>query len=236
MSLARCTARCLALSLALCACEQSVAPIQVGSGCPEQPERGPNQWASNPDARLIDDFERGDLSLPRIGGRDGYWVLGDDGTFQSLRADNSAECAARGSRAGHFTGNGFSDWGANWTAVLQNTTVDDNAVGYDASAYSGLSFWAAVGGKNAGPVSVPVGVTTLDVAWIGGVCTTCMDYYRTLVWLTPTWQRLLIRFADLAQNGTGAPLVPLRLDQMVGFIVWPDQDFDVWFDDLRFEP
>jgi len=78
--------------------------------------------------------------------------------------------------------------------------------------------------------------TVLDVAWNGGVCTQCMDFYRTLVWLTPNWQRLLIRFDDLAQNGTGDPQVPLRRDQLVGFIVWPDRDFDVWLDDVRFEP
>jgi hypothetical protein len=190
---------------------------------------------SNPDPRLIDDFEGGDAFLPKVGGRDGAWILGSDESFDLLTAAASTACAGRGARAGHFAGSGFSDWGANWTAVLRNTR-NNTAVGYDATGYAGISFWAALGGRYSEPAPLPVGVTTLDVAWNGGVCTQCMDFYRTLVWLTPNWQRLLIRFDDLAQNGTGDPQVPLRRDQLVGFIVWPDRDFDVWLDDVRFEP
>jgi hypothetical protein len=227
--------RCLALGLALSACEANVTPIEVGAGCPSEPERGPEQWVSNPDSRLIDDFEGADQFLPRVGGRDGAWILGSDDSFQHLEAESSAHCAARGARAGHFVGNGFRDWGANWTAVLQNVQ-SGVAAPYDATEYGAISFWAALGGEAREPASLPVGVTTLDVAWNGGVCTTCMDYYRTLVWLTPTWQRLVIRFDDLAQNGSGDPLVALRRDQLVGFIVWPERDFDVWLDDVRFEP
>lgn len=223
------------LGLALGACDASFAPIQVRAGCPEQPERGPSQWVSNPDVRLIDDFERTDSLLPHVGGRDGAWILGSDESFQALTAGPSSDCAARGAQAGHFAGHGFSDWGANWTAMFRNNP-NTTAVAYDASGYTGISFWAALGGAASGPVSVPVGVTTLDVAWNGGVCTSCMDFYRTLVWLTPAWQRLVIRFDELAQLGIGDPLVPLRLDQMVGFIVWPDRDFDLWLDDVRFEP
>lgn len=190
---------------------------------------------SNPDSRLIDDFERTDLFLPRVGGRDGAWILGSDESFEKLEAEPSQRCAARGAGAGHFSGSGFREWGANWTAVLRNTQ-NDMAVAYDASEYGAISFWAALGGARTEAVSLPVGVTTLDVAWNGGVCNTCMDFYRTLVWLTPTWQRLVIRFEDLAQSGTGDPLAPLRRDQLVGFIAWPDQDFDLWLDDVRFEP
>lgn len=235
MSAACSSLGCLALGLLLGACDASFAPIAVGAGCPEQPERGPSQWVQNPDARLIDDFEGADLALPRVGGRDGAWILGSDDSFQVLTAESASECAARGPRAGHFVGSGFSDWGANWTAVLRNDS-SGTAVGYDATGYTGISFWAALGVDARDPVSVPVGVTTIDVAWNGGVCTQCMDYYRTLVWLTPTWQRLVIRFDDLAQSGGGVPQTPLRLDQLVGFILWPDKDFDIWLDDVRFEP
>jgi hypothetical protein len=31
-------------------------------------------------------------------------------------------------------------------------------------------------------------------------------------------------------------LAALRRDQLVGVIFWPDRDFDVWIDDVRFEP
>ena len=80
----------------------------------------------------------------------------------------------------------------------------------------------------------------MDNAWNGGICNNaigaCMDYYATTVLLTHQWQRYVIRFQDLAQSGQGSPLLPMRKDQMVGFILWPHQDFDIWIDDIRFEP
>jgi hypothetical protein len=64
-----------------------------------------------------------------------------------------------------------------------------------------------------------------------------MDFYRVNVPLTHTWQRFHLRFADMAQTGTGFPQVPtMRRDQLVGFIIFPDRQFDIWIDDVRLEP
>ncbi len=222
----------LTLLFAPSGCTSRVAPVDVGAGCPEEPAR---DELPNPDPLLIDDFERGDQLLPRLGGRDGAWIRGDDGTFTSLIAASSTACAARGAHAGHFAGREFTSWGANWTAVLQNNN-GGTAAPYDASQYAGISFLAAIGSDVSAPLSVPVGVTTMDVAWNGGICQKCMDYYRTEVKLSHAWRQISVRFADLAQSGIGDPLVPLRRDQLVGFIVWPETDFDIWIDDVRFEP
>ena len=78
-------------------------------------------------------------------------------------------------------------------------------------------------------------VTTTDVAWNSGKCSVCMDYYRTTVEVSPEWRRYVVRFADLRQEGFGDPLTALRADQVVGFILWPEREFDVWIDDVRFE-
>ena len=218
-------------------CGGTVEPIEVGAGCPDQPVRGPTGYASEPANQLIDDFETGDGKLPKIPPRDGYWVLGSDLLYDKLIALTATSCVARGQYAGHFAGQGSTSWGNNWTAVFR-ATASNGAVPYDARAYGGISFWAAFGSEN-GPVdfAVPVGVTTMDNAWNGGICTsTCMDYYGTTVPLTHLWRRYEIRFADLAQAGWGAPQVPvMRKDQMVGFIIWPKQQFDIWIDDVRFE-
>jgi hypothetical protein len=152
-----------------------------------------------------------------------------------MTAEVSSHCAARGQYAGHFTGEGFTQWGANWTAVFRSSS-SGSAVGYDATPYRAISFWAAVGADAESPFHVPVGLTTTDVAWNGGVCNVCMDYYRTTVELSTTWQRVVIPFDTLAQNGEGDPLMALRRDRSVGFIVWPTGEFDVWIDDVRFEP
>ena len=228
--------------VALCSsagCTSEVEPIAVGEECPPSPLRGPlaDVPKDGNDELLIDDFERGDNQLEHIAGRDGAWVVGSDSTSVVLTAESSSHCAARGREAGHFAGRDFTKWGANWTAVLKQF-VDEMARPYDASGYGGISFWAAVGGGWTGelPFTTPVGVTTMDVAFNGGMCSKCMDYYRTNVTLSSRWERYEIRFDDLKQLGIGDPLVPLRKDQLVGLIFWPpNSGFDIWIDDVRFE-
>jgi hypothetical protein len=191
-------------------------------------------YASAPAEQLIDDFEDGDQRVATVAGRSGGWIFGSDGTG-AFTVENSQRCAARGEHSGHFTGDGFTDWGSNWTAVFEESNAG-TAVGYDATEYRAISFWAAAGPAAEPPFDVPVGVTTMDVAWNSNGCTVCMDYYRTSITLTPTWQRFELPFDALAQEGVGDPLVPLRKDQLVGLIFWPARPFDLWIDDARFEP
>jgi hypothetical protein len=227
-------------------CGGEVDPIAVAPGCPDQPLRGPVSYASEPASQLIDDFEIGDLPsdllIAKVAPRDGYWVRGSDlydPTYASgtLITEKSTRCPARGDWSGHFEAHGFTNWNINWTAVFRAAASGNNATPFDARAYGGISFWAAFGGDNGTDFAVPVGVTTMDNAWNGGICSsTCMDFYGTTVPLTHGWRRYQIRFAELAQAGWGAPQVPvIREDQMVGFIIWPRQQFDIWIDDVRFE-
>ena len=220
--------------LAAGACDETLAPIAVGPGCPEQPLRGPDATANGDPENVIDDFESGDLFLPKVGGRSGAWIFGSDGTNVPT-VEASSRCAARGRLSGHFAGAGFSDWGANWTAVFKNNN-GGNAVPFDAHEWSAISFWAAVGSGAEAPFTIPMGLTTTDVAWNGGLCTTCMDYYATTVTLTPAWKRFVLPFDILVQGGWGVPQVAMRRDQLVGFIMWPNHQFDIWIDDVRFEP
>jgi hypothetical protein len=218
----------------LAGCDASLEPITVAEGCPERPLRGPLGYESEPAEQLIDDFEDGDKNVATVSGRSGAWVLGSDGTG-AITEETSSRCAARGEHAGHFTGKGFTDWGANWTAVFESDGTA-LAVGYDASKYRAISFWAAVGPAAAPPFEVPVGLTTLDNAWNSALCAVCMDYYRTTITLTREWQRFELPFDALAQAGTGDPITPLRKDALVGLIFWPTRPFDLWIDDARFEP
>jgi len=64
-----------------------------------------------------------------------------------------------------------------------------------------------------------------------------MDFYAAKVPLSHDWQRFVVPFDNMRQSGTGKPQVPImRRDQLVGFIIWPQQQFDIWIDDVRFEP
>jgi hypothetical protein len=217
-----------------CGCGATLEPIEVGPGCPDAPLREPQRWAGADESLLIDDFEDLDDHLRRSAGRDGAWILGSDMTGPEPTAESSARCAARGQGVGHFASRGLTDWGTNWTAVLRRSP-GGAAAAYDASAYQAVSFWAAVSAES-DQLSLPVGVTTLDVAWNGGICSVCMDFYRTRVTLTSTWQRFVVPFGALEQAGNGVPQAPLRLDRLVGFILWPEGDFELWLDDVRFEP
>jgi hypothetical protein len=219
-------------------CESSMDPIQVVPKCPDQPVRGPSEYSSAPPGQLIDDFESGSVYLPQVQGRTGYWSMIPDGTSVLLSADVSADCAARGRFAGHFSAYDSIYWASTWTAIFVATPSNLTAAPYDARAYSGISFWAGFGAYNGPEFDVPVGITTMDNAWNStAICgKKCMDYYQIKVPLTRHWQRFVVRFADMAQEGWGDPIVPMRKDQMVGFIIWPRQQFDIWIDDLRFEP
>ena len=209
-------------------CDPSVEAIRVGPGCPESPLRGPAADADEPADRLVSDFEHGSTQLPQVAGRDGSWSRGRDLTSTSVTIAPSMACAARGEWAGHFAASPPTSWGNNWTAQFRA-----GAAPYDGSAYNGVSFWAAFGGDNGPAFGVPFGITTTDT--VQPTCTThCDDHYMAALTLTGSWRRYDIRFSDLTQQN--APQVPMRRDQMVGFIIWTRQQCDIWIDDIRLEP
>ncbi len=210
-------------------------PIEVAPSCPGEPIRGPEQYANEPANRLLSNFETGTTALAQVAGRNGSWIRGSDGSSGVLIAQASSTCAARGKWAGHFAASGFTSWGNNWTAVFR---AQPNSVPmpYDGSGYSAISFWAAFGADNGTSFAVPVGITTMDTAWNSSLCSPCNDYYATTVPLTHDWQHFVLPFSDMAQAGFGNPQLPMRRDQLVGFIIYPKQQFDIWIDDVRLEP
>ena len=221
--------------LTAAACEVAVDPIEVPHGCPDRPVRGPEAVDDVPLEQMIDDFEDSDSMLFTVGGRTGVWTSMSNGTSTMLFAVPSNSCAARGSWAGHFAGAGFTDWGASVTGYLM-AQGGPFAVPYDGSHYSGISFWAATGSsRDATPIEL--GFSTIDTVTNGGVCTACFDYYREAIQLTHSWKRFVLRFADLKQSGLGRPQVPeMDTEKLVGLVIWPEKQFDMWIDDIRFEP
>jgi hypothetical protein len=216
-------------------CSVSVEPIDVGAGCPQQPAR-PTRLEAATEANLIDDFEHDGTLLPRRGGRDGTWASASDGSADEIETHISDRCAARGLRAGHFAASGLSGWGATWSALMRGQT-GSMTLPYDATAYGGVSFWAALSAEFPAPFSLPVGVTTPpDGASSAVTCPKCLNYYSTTISLDHNWRRFELRFSDLVQLSNGNPMVALRLDQLVGLTFWPEGDFDIWVDDVRFEP
>ena len=86
---------------------------------------------------------------------------------------------------------------------------------------------------------MPIGVMTRDTSGGGGICNPCGDYYRVrgkAITLTHTWTRQEVKFGDLAQSGQGSPQVQLRTNQLARIMIWPEKTYDIWIDDVRFEP
>jgi hypothetical protein len=220
------------------ACEVAVDPIEVPAGCPEMPLRGPEAVAADiPDDRMIDDFEDGNFQVTTVAGRGGLWTTMNNMTSTMLIAGPSTSCAARGHSAGHFAAAGFTVYGASVTAFLAAQNGGLFATPYDGSDYTGISFWAATGSSRT-TAPVELGLSTMDTVSNGGVCTSlCLDYYRKAIQLTQTWQRFVLPYAELVQSGAGRPQIPmLDAHRLVGFVIWPEKQFDIWIDDIRFEP
>ena len=225
-------------------CAASVAPIDVMADCPEMPLRGPEAYASAPEDAMISDFETGgDLRLNAIAGRMGNWVGVSSTPAATFFGEASNRCVARGTRSGHLTSTApMPNYPVNWNAVLVDPFSAAN--GWDASAYTGFSFWIAAGANQETPKETPIGVTTVDTVMGGGVCSVpggvCGDYYAIpatmRIPLTHSWTRVVIKFSELAQYGFGVPQVPLNKSKLVSIMIWPQAQFDIWIDDVRFEP
>jgi hypothetical protein len=220
-----------AAALFCAACASSVDPIAVAPDCPSQPLRAPAMYAGEPSDRLVSDFEGGTTELVEVADRDGSWIHGRDLTSVRVTIGPSNDCAARGQWAGHLAASEPTSWGNNWTAHFRRP--GKTPVPYDGSQYGGVSFWAAFGARNGPSFGVPFGIVTVDTTRPS--CSShCEDHYMAEVTLTRDWRRYELRFDDLKQQED--PQLPMRRDQMVGFIIWTQQQCDVWIDDVRLEP
>lgn len=241
----------LVVALSGAACDPSVDPITVARECPRKPYRAPGALADAADPELlIADFENASATptaLAKAGRRDGSWILGSETnpTPTVLVAQATTECAANGSWAGHMLLSPPHDWGANWIGAFRARTSAGTAVPYDARAYGGVSFWAAFGAQNSESEHVAFGVSTWDTAWDNSLCqlcatgaTTsyqcvyCSNHYLYDVPLTREWTHYTVRFDQMEQSPA---YIPMRRDQLVGFVVWPRKQVDLWIDDIRFE-
>jgi hypothetical protein len=214
------------------ACNSGVEPIKVAAGCPDMPIRGPEEWADASPEAVIDDFEDGDLRVIGVAGRSGSWYSFPVAS-PTAEGEASTRCAARGTRSGHFVVTSDQN-PTNWNATMIDPFT--SVIPYDASAWGGFSFWIATGDPASEGTAMTIGINTPAVV-SGGGCTMCGDYHSTSITLTRNWTRWSIRFDDMKQRGFGLPQVPrLPSDELVNFIFWPTNPFDIWIDDFRFEP
>jgi hypothetical protein len=201
---------------------------------------------------LIENFEDGDHQLYPGTERDGWWSVTHDATSGGLIAPRpgnfvtEAGGPAPSTKAVHLTASGFTEWGASLNVSFYYK--GEVSCAHNASAFSGVGFWAKGPGKvrvsvNAASVAtgsdVPGGVT-------GGRCRYepkvrfCWDVHGAVVQLSSEWQWYQFAWNELHQIGYGTgTLGDLDSSAIVGiaFGILVDPAFqpaDFWIDDLKF--
>jgi hypothetical protein len=213
-----------------------------GAGIGGSPDSSFGQDAGNAPL-LITDLENG----PSLGsGRVGAWYTYNDMSSAGMQSpDAGADFVPTklvppreaSNYAAHTQGSGFALWGAGMGFDLNNNGA--GKLVYDASHYSGITFWA----KGTSTKPVRVNFPSKDTSPEGGVCNSamnkCSDHFGAKLNLTADWTKQDIKFTETAQQMWGIPQEPsLDAAQLYGvqFQVEPGVTFDIWIDDVSFLP
>ncbi|WP_437590914.1 hypothetical protein [Sorangium sp. So ce1000] len=207
------------------------------------------------DVELIDDMEDGDSAIEETGGRVGYWYSFNDGTGTQTPPvyteempvgfipEELAEPRGESTMAMHTFGSGFTEWGAGVGFALNGP--DGGLSAYDASAYSGIVFWAKLGDPGAlATMKVAIPDKFSDPA--GGICdesgenvaNPCFDDWLFTTPLGTEWAPVVIPFEALSRGSEGAEPDAQTIDLTglfaVEFGFAEGEDFDVYIDDIGF--
>lgn len=208
--------------------------------------------------RSIDDMEDGDSYLPAVAGRNGAWWTAGDATVSAsmvpaptdLTGELAAPEALTEPRCGsheamRVTGQGFLDWGAALGAALvftERANGESGAAPYDASAYTGVEFYARIGDTSTNEVRFQVSDANSEPD--GGVCVNeraghdqCYDSFgMSLPELDTAWRHYRVPFTSLSQRDFGyvADGVVTNAIYQISFNFPPSSVFDFWVDDLAF--
>jgi hypothetical protein len=187
-------------------------------------------------ALLIDDFEDRNARLAIADGRDGSWMVYNDGSgkqvppgLSPLHPERLAKARGDSHYALHTSGGKFTNWGS----ILVGTFADHGC--YDMSAYSGIEFWAK------GNTRIHIQLSVIDEISVqsGGLCSEEKDCYgspRRPFDLEPQWRRYALSFAELLRLNEPKKyrFDPKRVVSLNISIYREDTPFDVWIDDVRF--
>ena len=158
------------------------------------------------DPLMIDDMEDGDPSICRSQGRQGAWFSFGDGTSSNETFAVSAISGRGSSRRGvHFTGGGFTSWGAILGLNLNSDGVARHP--YGAPNAGGFTFWM----KSTVPVTVEVLTEATVLVDDGGQCTAnaspsnCNDHFGFQIAAPDTgWKQYQVPFGALRQLEGGS--------------------------------
>jgi endoglucanase len=188
-----------------------------------------------PGDSLIEDAEDGDNQILKREGRGGYWYTSVDAEGSSIEPAtfklNSEGAGHAGSRGVAHVKVKMASAGHSVYASLGFGLADPNGP-YDASRYTGVTFWAR------GPAHVRFKVPDAYTAPGGGYCKDCYNDFGIELALTAEWQRYTVPFSWLSQQpGWGDPRPEVAADAIYA-LQWQvgsrGRSFDVYVDDIAF--
>ena len=192
---------------------------------------------------LIDDGEDGNNQSVASGGRGGYWYTFRDAGVTTVDppAGKYGGGAYTMSEGGHA-----SSWAARFHGKIGTGAVVYAGLGvnfvdpkgqYDATKYSGVTFWARRAESSTGKVRLKV--PDLNTDEDGKVCTECFNDFGADFVFTPEWKQYVVPFKSMHQlAGWGAPRKPhIAADKVYG-LQWqvqvPSANYDIFIDDVSF--
>ena len=191
-----------------------------------------------PNEDLIDDMDDGNAIIPFVHGRAGAWSDSHDttpgvsmfpdpnGVFTMTNTGDSCH-----KYAAYVYGGPFVYSGADFSFGL--------GAPYDASAYSGFSFWAKVDAGTSPYLNVAFPDKDTDPGAF--ICQTsgaqlCWDHFSHGVTLSTVWTKYTIPFKSLTQAGWGHLAAAFDPSTLFGvtFEIAANATFGIWVDDVAF--
>jgi hypothetical protein len=186
---------------------------------------------------MIDDFEDGNPASLAVDGRAGGWYPYNDetpGAAQLLELVIDDSAPAPGNGVLHTTGSGFTTF-SGFGLGLRWTETGSESCYYDASYYSGVTFWAR------GSASLRVTLQNPSVRSVGsgGTCPNsevCFDAHGLGVTIDAEWRQYRIDFESVTQAGYGLAVGAFRPQRLaaIEFQLGAGTTYEMWLDDVAF--
>jgi endoglucanase len=214
--------------------QRKVATVQEDCGAPSafqcsQPEATLSGDIGGPRV-LVDDFEDGDTNILPTDGRQGRWFAFDDGSAGTRSEPTVKPGGARDSASAIcIDGDGFTTWGG---AIALDLKAPTNARElYDASAYTGISFWA-----RGLPTRYRAMIVDKFSDPVPALCSGCYDHFQAPFTPSDEWQEYAFSWQQLKQQGFGDMQPSVCASEVFALqFQWPTNTmFELCLDEVAF--
>lgn len=216
---------------------QGGQPDAAGTGA------GGEGGAQAPTYSLIDDFEDGNAAFSGVGRHFGWWFTAVDRLEYGTITPSPFEVATLYCRHesegcailnGETPPPGTSVYPAARFGGVFGSPTSFQPQTHDASAYTGITFWAQGEARIRFEVMMPdlvQGVGCMPVAQDN-----CNNGHKLWLELTPEWKQYFVPFAELEQDSDWGEQVPFDPTELYGFFLWFEEGtkFSAAFDDFAF--